>query len=145
MTKKEITLTCLVQMHFSIANENGTNFISTFNEDPFVFEMNQGTFPNKIELALLGLQEDNKQEIKLSPSQAFGEHDPKLHKILKRSSFGKENLVIGEMRVFSTEQGELTGAITELTDEEVKIDLNHPLAGQSILLKTHILLINEKS
>ncbi len=145
MTIKEITPTSLVQMHFSIADENDTLFISTFNEDPFVFEMNQQTFPNQIELALLGLQEKSKQEIKLSPLQAFGEYNPQLIKTLKRTDFKKQNIKLGEMHVFSTKQGELTGTISELTEEEVKIDLNHPLAGKSIIFKTHILLISEKN
>ena len=55
----------------------------------------------------------------------------------------EEEPEVGLILSFSTESGaEIPGTIVECSDEAITIDLNHPLAGQSLLFKVEIIAVH---
>ena len=46
------------------------------------------------------------------------------------------------MYSFQNGDGELPGVIIEVGDDEVMIDFNHPLAGQTILFRVKIISVS---
>lgn len=92
-------------------------------------------FP-RIEEALQGKQTGDAVQVKLQPAEAFGEYDADLVQIEPRSSF-PEILEVGMQF-----EGALPGAdeddfivyrVTQILDDKVMLDGNHPLAGTALV------------
>ncbi|WP_126445369.1 FKBP-type peptidyl-prolyl cis-trans isomerase [Sulfuricystis multivorans] len=92
-------------------------------------------FP-RIEQALQGKETGDSVQVKLQPAEAFGEYDADLVQIEPRSSF-PEILEVGMQF-----EGALPGAdeddfivyrVTQILDDKVMLDGNHPLAGTALV------------
>lgn len=91
-----------------------------------------GIFPI-VEEALQGKNEGDACTVRLEPEDAFGEYDAELVRVEPRSIFPTQELSVGMQFEGSSEQGgHLIYTITELTDDTVVVDGNHPLAGQAL-------------
>ena len=102
-----------------------------------------GTFP-KIETLLDGQDIGYEATIQLEPNEAFGEYDPELLKIEPRTRF-PEPLEVGmqfegvpDADEESAEAGDdaddepLIYTVTDVADNQVVLDGNHPLAGMAL-------------
>lgn len=94
-----------------------------------------GIFP-KVEAALQGQGAGHELTLSLEPEDAFGEYEPELLRVEPRESF-PEILQVG-MR-FEGVPGEgaatqdlLVYTVTDITDDQVVVDGNHPLAGERV-------------
>jgi FKBP-type peptidyl-prolyl cis-trans isomerase SlpA len=146
-TAKEITPGSEVTLHFSLSTPEGLNAVSTFDEEPAQIVMGDGSLTEGLELALYGLKKGDKQTLLLESDQAYGPRDEGKVQTMPRSDFPEEiklepGLVIG----FQAPGGaEVAGIIKELSDSEVEVDFNHPLAGHDIVFSVEILEINGPS
>ncbi len=139
--KHQISVASTVTLHLSLTLEDGTVAESTFDDEPLVFTMGDGTLVRGLELGLYGLRPGDSQRLALHPEQAFGIHDPgKVHR-LPRADFGagiepEPGLIVG----FVTPAGEeLPGTVISLDDDAVEVDFNHPLAGRNVIFDVNII------
>ena len=51
-------------------------------------------------------------------------------------------LTVGVPLQLSNEQGQMDVTITEVTDEEITLDANHPLAGKELTFEIEIVSVN---
>ena len=132
-----------VTLHLSLALEDGTVAESTFDDEPLMFTMGDGTLVEGLELGLYGLKAGDRQRLVLQPEQAFGLHDPGKRHQLARADFSAElALEAGVIIGFDTPSGEeLSGTIISLTDETVAVDFNHPLAGRVVVYEVEIIAV----
>jgi FKBP-type peptidyl-prolyl cis-trans isomerase SlyD len=92
-----------------------------------------GIFP-RIEEALQGKDVGEALEVKLQPEDAFGEFDAELVVVEARSLF-PDNIEVGmqfERATEDADDGELY-TITDIADDKVVVDGNHPLAGMALV------------
>lgn len=92
-------------------------------------------FP-KIEEALQGKQTGDAIQVKLQPDEAFGEYDADLVQIEPRNSF-PETLEVGMQfegaPPGSDEEEFVIYRVTDIVDDKVMLDGNHPLAGMALV------------
>ncbi|MBL8527850.1 MAG: peptidylprolyl isomerase [Burkholderiales bacterium] len=87
-----------------------------------------------VEESLTGCVEGEKVEVSLEPEEAFGDYDEELVRIEARASFPPE-LEVGmqfEGRADGSDHGRVF-TVTDVTEEKVVVDGNHPLAGRSVV------------
>ena len=97
-----------------------------------------GTFP-KIEEAVDGHDIGYETTIQLEPADAFGDYDPELLKIEARTRF-PEPLEVGmqfeglldDAEADADEEDALIYTVTDLAEDKVVLDGNHPLAGMAL-------------
>jgi FKBP-type peptidyl-prolyl cis-trans isomerase SlyD len=90
---------------------------------------------DRIEEELQGKGIGDALEVKLEPEDAFGEYDAELVAIESRQLF-PENIEVGMQFERGSEDGESEDAlftITDIADDKVVVDGNHPLAGISLM------------
>ncbi|MCW8944130.1 MAG: FKBP-type peptidyl-prolyl cis-trans isomerase [Sedimenticola sp.] len=140
-TKAEISNNSEVTLHFAIALCDGTTITSTFEGDPVTLTMGTGNLIDNLEKTLFGLKAGEKQSLLLESDNAFGPRDDEKAYHMPRSSFPEEMELEPELVIsFSTPAGdELAGIVMELDDEQVKVDFNHPLAGNDIVFTVQII------
>jgi len=90
------------------------------------------SFP-KIERALDGLSVDERAEVHLLASEAFGERDPDLTFTDQIENAPEELRFVGAELDAESDSGEvLHFRVTHINGDEITIDANHPLAGEDV-------------
>ena len=144
MQQTEIRPGSKVLMHFTLSLEDGTVAETTRDDnEPLEFVMGDGTLIEGLELALYGLKAGDKQTLSIEPKLAFGFPDPDNVHSMPRHEFPQEmQLARGVIMEFNTPAGdEVPGTVVEVNDSEVKVDFNHPLAGDQITFEVEILSV----
>ena len=102
-------------------------------------------FP-KIEEALQGKKIGESVKVKLQPDEAFGDYDAQMVQIEPRKDFPKE-LEVGMQFERVSPEGEEEGlyTVTDITDDRVVIDGNHPLAGTALVFSCTVSEIRKAS
>jgi FKBP-type peptidyl-prolyl cis-trans isomerase SlpA len=140
----EINMHSQVLMHYSIALTDGNIIESSFEDEPVEIAMGKGDITEGMELAIFGLKEGDSQTLTLSAEQGFGIHDEQNIHNMPRADFPAElPLERGISYSFESPQGdEIPGTVIDISDEMVRVDFNHPLAGQEIVFHVKILEVN---
>ena len=103
---------------------------------------------DRIEEQLQGQDIGTKLEVKLQPEDAFGEYDAELVNIEERNLF-PENIEVGmQFERGEEDDEEEEGAlytITDITDDKVVVDGNHPLAGMALIFSCTVTDVREAS
>lgn len=108
-------------------------------ERPFVFLSGFGVALDAFEQQILATPENESFDFVIKKADAYGETDPerivKLPKetFIVNGIFDSEHVKKGEQIPLQNEEGQrFWGRVDEITDEEVTINLNHPLAGMDL-------------
>ncbi len=119
-------------------------------ENPLNFIYGAGMMLPKFEANLFGLSVNETFEFVLSKEDAYGEYEDERVVKLERSVFeidGKldESIVFegNVVPLMDSEGNRLQGMVDKVTDTHVTIDLNHPLAGETLTFKGKILSVRE--
>ena len=136
-----------VRMHFSIHLADGTVAESTLDDEPIEITIGAGDIHEGLEASLIGLKSNDKQSQIIPPDKAFGYHDPNAIHTMSRRDFSPDlKLERGMLISFKTPAGDdVPGLIRSVSEEEVEVDFNHPLAGHVISFSVEILDITNTS
>ncbi|WP_019672236.1 FKBP-type peptidyl-prolyl cis-trans isomerase [Psychrobacter lutiphocae] len=131
-----------VQLHFEVSLENGTVIDSTFHRpEPVSLTVGDDSLLPGFESVLNNLRAGDTRTAHLEPEQAFGEWNEDNVQTFSRTQFAlsEPNPVVGMMMEFEDKgKNTLPGVISKVTNDEVEVDFNHPLAGQAVLFKVQI-------
>ena len=135
----------LVTLHYRLGLTDDQVLEDNFDEEPLTVQLGCGEMAEGLELALIGLKAGDEQTIDIGPELAFGFIEQGLYRAIARSEFDPSlELEVGLIIEFSTEQGNtLPGTILGIDEDEVRVDLNHPLAGQTIRYSVKIVAIED--
>ncbi len=133
----------LVTLYYRLGLTNGDVLEDNFDDDPMTVQLGRGEMAEGLELALIGLREGQEETIDIGPELAFGYVDETRFRAIPRIEFDPElELERGLIIEFTTEEGEtLPGTILDFNDDEVRVDLNHPLAGQTVRYSVKVVSI----
>ena len=137
-------------LHYSLADLDGNEYVSTFDMSPATLQMGGGQLVVTLEHCLLGLSTGERHVFQIDAEDAFGEHNPRLVERIARSALPpelelKENSLIefaapeGEASAIPGTGGGIAGYLRELTDTTALFDFNHPLAGKPIRFEVEII------
>ena len=140
----------LIAAHYQLftINENGERNLveETTQEQPFVFITGFGTALDAFEDILKNLGRGEKFDFELDKDKSFGEYDPKRVIELNKEMFtvdghfDSKNIFKGAQIPLKNEDGNFFIAkVMEIGADKVKVDLNHPLAGNKLNFKGYII------
>ncbi|TXR51513.1 FKBP-type peptidyl-prolyl cis-trans isomerase [Reinekea thalattae] len=132
-----------VTLNFALRLENGDTVDSTFDTQPATLCIGDGNLPEGFEKHLMGLAEGDSRTVKVAPEDAFGQVNPGNLQQFKTEQLAQiGSIEVGMMVSFEDAAGtELPGVITEIGDELVTVDFNHPLAGKSLDFEVEIIAV----
>ena len=130
----------------------GENLVhQTDREDPekIIFGVTRGMI-RPLEEAIDGLEKGGKFDIVVKADEAFGPYDPEQIATLDKDlfivddKFDSDVIKPGAVLPMMTADGyKINGVVLEVTDKEVKMDFNHPLAGKDVRFKGEILAVRD--
>ncbi|MGA1845774.1 FKBP-type peptidyl-prolyl cis-trans isomerase [Deferribacter abyssi] len=126
---------------YTVTLEDGTVVDTVTHEEPLTAEMGQNQLLPVLEEQILGMTVGDKKDVVLSPDDTFGPYNESLVTEIPRDEIQLDPSIKKDMYIdLEDEQNNLyRGKVLELTDEYVKIDFNHPLAGQTLTYSIEII------
>jgi len=127
--------------------ENGTVFDTSADRQPLEFQMGEGQVIKGVEENLMGMALNEKKSFTIMPEKAYGERDESLTQNFAKSDLPSEmDPQPGQVIGLQTPNGQqIPGTITEVRDEDFSVDLNHPLAGETLTFDVEVVGINKES
>ena len=93
-----------------------------------------------LEKELINLNTGDKTDVLVQPVDAYGEYNEEAVQNLPKEQFAGIDLVEGMSLYGTGEAGETVQvAVKSISDEEVTIDYNHPMAGKTLMFTVSIL------
>jgi peptidylprolyl isomerase len=127
-----------VRVHFSAYHDEineRAQFATTLEEEPMELTIGDGKLIKCFEQSIVGMVEGEKKTVSFEPNQAIGERKPELVAKFSRIEIPEqyEELKVGSKVDVENDDGNtIFGTITQLSDQEVTVDANHPLAGKTL-------------
>lgn len=135
-----------IQVAYEGKFDDGTIFDTSNKEGsgPIEFEVGANQVIPAFDNSVLGMEKDEEKEFKIQPSEGYGERRDELIKELPLNAFPVDNPPKkGMMFMLKSPEGQQIPAIVyDVTQDKVKIDLNHPLSGKVLNFKIKIVSIN---
>lgn len=133
-----------IKVEYTGTFDDGTVFDTSKGKEPLEFKAGSGQMIPGFDRAVIGMKIGQEKEIKLQPSEAYGDYNPQLvQKILKKQIQVEEELKEGMILAVTIPNGrQVPAMIKEVTDEAIIIDLNHPLAGKTLNFRLKVVDIS---
>ena len=132
-----------VKVHYKGSLRDGTVFDSSREREPFVFVIGEGSVIPGFEKSLIGMCAGDTKTITLPPEEGYGLRREELCAVVARSRMpSTSNLRQGMKREVQSSNGTSAQALVlEVTESDVTLDLNHPLAGKELLFELELIEI----
>jgi FKBP-type peptidyl-prolyl cis-trans isomerase 2 len=130
-----------VKVDYTGTLEDGTVFDTSDGKQPLEYESGSGQLIKGFDSAVVGMEKGEEKEITLKPEESYGEHNPQMIQKLPREQLPKDKEPKKGMALMlkSPDGKQFPARIAEVTDKEVELDLNHPLAGKTLKFKIKVL------
>lgn len=134
-----------VQIHYTGTLDNGDVFDSSQGRQPLEFQVGQGHVIDGFDKAVAGMEVAEKKTFTLTPEEAYGQRDEsRFHTFQKAQLPPGFEPKLGDTVGLSTDQGQqIPALVTSVTDEQVIVDWNHPLAGKSLTFAIEVVGVSD--
>ena len=136
----------VVLIHYVLTNNDKEVLDSSEGQDPLAYLHGTGHLIPGLEAQLLGKVAGDKLNVTVQPGDGYGEFNKELVQTVPRDVFeGVESIEPGMQFQTSSEGGSGGETITVVSveNDEVTIDGNHPLAGETLHFAVDIIEVRE--
>jgi peptidylprolyl isomerase len=122
-----------VEVHYTGRLEDGTVFDSSRNREPLAFVIGDGTMIAGFDKAVRGMEVGEVKTVTIPAAEAYGPYREELVVVIPREELPEE-LKVGDKVPLQdvTSGGMVYFTVVEISDAEVTLDANHPLAGHDL-------------
>ena len=124
----------LVAFHYTMRLSDGRDVGGTSGRNPLALKIGEGAIFPQMEKALEGMRKGEEKSLVIEAARAFGLHRPQLVSQIPRKELPSDKVPTAGMILSTTgAQGETVSMrITEVHDNYVVVDANHPLSGEDL-------------
>ncbi|MCG9711347.1 peptidylprolyl isomerase [Shewanella insulae] len=135
-----------VSIHYRLTNQQGELIESSFEGEPMLYLHGAENMIPGLEQALEGKSVGDKLDVTVEAEQAYGPYHDGLRQDVPLAAFGDiEDIVPGMRFIAETEMGQRPVQVTEVKDDIVVVDGNHPLAGQTLNFTVEVISVRDAS
>jgi len=123
----------VITINYTLKNDDG-NLIDESNDGSFCYLHGADNIIPGMEQALHGKTKDDQLQLSLKPDEAYGEYVEALTQIVDRAMFDVNDTIEAGMQFQAqSENGQMIMiTVTSVDGDNVTIDGNHPLAGETL-------------
>ncbi|HDL20935.1 MAG TPA: peptidylprolyl isomerase [Nitrospirae bacterium] len=132
-----------VKVHYSGFLEDGTIFDSSLQGDPFEFTLGESMVLPGFEEAIVGMDSGETKTFNIPSDEAYGPHREELVAVIERTQVPADiDPQAGMNLQLKSPDGNATSVvITEVSEESIILDANHPLAGKDLIFEIKLVEI----
>lgn len=123
-----------VRIHYTGTLTDGTVFDSSEGRDPLEFQVGSGAIIPGLDAAIPGMTVGDAKTVNVPAEQAYGPINDQARQAIQRTDIPADiPLEVGTQLQMQTPQGQVVPVtVADVTDSEVTLDANHPLAGKDL-------------
>lgn len=132
-----------VKVHYSGRLTDGTTFDTSAGREPLQFEVGSGMVIAGFDNGVMGMIVGDKKTIQIPVTEAYGPKNPDMIIEFPASEFPEDlELEIGTRLNMTNGAGQIIPVVvTEIGQETVMLDANHPLAGEDLVFDIELVEI----
>ena len=133
-----------VSVHYTGTLETGEVFDSSRERDPLSFTVGEGQMIPGFEKAVKGMKLNESKKITIAPEEAYGEMKPEMVQTISKEQLPPDlNPSVGQQLASQMPDGQqIVVTVTDVKDNEITIDANHPLAGKTLNFDIEVVKID---
>jgi FKBP-type peptidyl-prolyl cis-trans isomerase 2 len=132
-----------VAIEYTLTLDDGTTVDTNVGKQPLKYKHGTGEILPALESALDGLDVDARRSVTLEPEQGYGKVDPEAFRKVPVSMVPEDARKVGTRLVAEDPSGQQHQLkVHEVGDEEVTLDLNHPLAGETLHFDIRVVAVD---
>ena len=123
-----------IRIHYKGTLASGEVFDSSEGRDPLEFTLGSGMIIKGLDDAIYGMILGEKKVANIPCADAYGEVHPQARQAVPRSEFPDDiPAEVGTQLQMQSPEGQVIPVkIVEVTETEITLDANHPLAGEDL-------------
>jgi len=134
-----------IKVEYTGSFESGEVFDSSEKHgQPLEFIAGAGMVVTGFDAAVIGMKANEEKEVTLKPEEAYGPRNEKAIQKVPKDKFpaeAKEGMMIG---VPLPNGQQIPAKIEKIDEKSVTIDMNHPMAGKTLVFKIKVVEVGEK-
>ncbi|MGJ5676593.1 MAG: FKBP-type peptidyl-prolyl cis-trans isomerase [Nostochopsis sp.] len=132
-----------VKVHYTGKLDDGTVFDSSAERDPLQFSIGEGLVIPGFEQAVVGMAPGESKRTNIPADEAYGPYRPELVMVVEKERIPTDvSVEVGQMLQISQSNGQaIPVVVTEISDSQITLDANHPLAGQELIFDIQLVQI----
>ena len=138
---------CVVAFHYKLTNSDGEQLDSSDGQDPLKYLHGASNIVPGLEKKLEGKKAGDTLKVEVQPDEGYGQVNPEMVQKVPRSAFDGAPEIKSGMQFQAQGSGGEAQLITvkDVSEEEITVDGNHPLAGQVLHFDVTIEDVREAS
>jgi len=143
MDAKKVVKGNKIKVEYTGTLDDGSVFDSSEKHGtPLEFEAGAGQVIPGFDDAIMGMKVGEEKDVTLPPEQAYGELNPQLRKEIPKTQLPAGNYKKGMMLALNMPDGnQLPATIVAVSDSNITLDFNSPLAGKTLHFKLKVVEI----
>ena len=142
-----VALTDTVTVTYTASLETGELIEKRDETNPATVSIGSGVICRAVEACLFGMEPGQRRVIRVDPEDAYGLHEKELVQQIPLAHFEgkldpKQGMILSLAVDRDGEQHKVPAMITEVHDDSITVDYNHPLAGRPIVYEVALININ---
>jgi peptidylprolyl isomerase len=132
-----------VKVNYSCFSEDGEVIKEEKSEEPIEFTIGKGELIPGFEEAILGMEQGEEKQSAVPMEKAFGPRKEDNVMVVEREKFPKDLVIeVGQQVQMQTTDGNTSLVrISDFSEDQVTLDVNHPLAGKNLIFNIKLLEI----
>jgi len=133
-----------VKVHYQGSLDDGQVFDSSQDREPLEFTIGEGRVIAGFEDAVVGMTPGEEKSVRIPCAEAYGPRREDMVAVFNSGQF-PENLApaVGQILQLKRDDGMLIQVmVTDVTDDQVTLDANHPLAGKDLIFDLKLVEIS---
>jgi FKBP-type peptidyl-prolyl cis-trans isomerase 2 len=124
---------------------NNEQIETSVGDEPLTYVVGDNTVIPGLESQLNGMKVGEEKEVTVAAKDAYGDQDPKAFKEFPKDSLPKDTEPkVGMVLQATAPDGEnFPAVVSEVKDDQVVLDFNHPLAGKELKFKVKVLDVKD--
>jgi FKBP-type peptidyl-prolyl cis-trans isomerase SlyD len=137
----------VVLMHYTLKNDDGEELDSSDGQEPLGYLHGANNIVPGLEKELEGKSKGDSVSVTVPPEEGYGQRDEKGVQQVGRDQFPEDApLEPGMQFVAQNADGsQFPFWVTAVKEDEVQIDMNHPLAGETLHFDVEIVNVRDAS
>jgi FKBP-type peptidyl-prolyl cis-trans isomerase SlyD len=123
----------VVSIDYTLTGQGGQVIDTSQGRGPLLYLHGAGNIIPGLESELEGKAQGDKLNVVVPPEKGYGAKDPRLVQKVPRTAFaGVQEINKGMQFQAQTQAGPTVISVVEVQGDEITIDANHPLAGETL-------------
>jgi FKBP-type peptidyl-prolyl cis-trans isomerase SlyD len=140
---KVIKTGSLVSLQYTLSGEDGKTIETNKGKEPIKYVQGQNMMIPGLEKELAGMKIGQEKHVKVKPEDGYGQVDPRRYQEFPKDKIPPDELKqikVGSMVPLTAPNGQTyTFPVTEIKEKTIVVNLNHPMAGKTLVFDVKVL------